>query len=94
MAIDREQVYRDFGRRLGERMFSQGLSADTVITLALFQLMESIYKSADKGANRGDFAKGREQMGMYGVALLINSDWKTIERDMFGENDGSRQEGP
>ena len=52
------------------------------------KLVRSVYKSAGD-PERGDFAKGREQMAMHAIALLLGTDWKTIERILFGEDNGS-----
>lgn len=78
-----------FGRMLVETL--DGQTADGIaehIMSAIAKLSASVYKSAQDPA-RGDFAKGREQMAMHAIALLVGSDWRTIERILFGENNGS-----
>jgi hypothetical protein len=56
----------------------------------ILRLMRSIYKSSVY-PQRGDFAKGREQMAMHAIALLLDSDWKTIEHILFdGVSDTDR----
>lgn len=55
----------------------------------VLKLTESLFKSASKGKDRGEFAKGREQMAMHAIALLLEAkDWKQIERILFGDGNG------
>lgn len=61
---------------------------DAELTEIVSRLVFSISKSV-QDPERSDFAKGREQMAMYAIALLLDSDWKTIERILFGDDDGS-----
>lgn len=51
----------------------------------ILQITESIIKSA-QNPGRGDFAKGREQMAMHAIALLVGAkNWKQVERIIFPE---------
>lgn len=53
------------------------------------KLAKSVFKSAANGDDRGDFAKGREQMAMHAIALLVGAkNWKEIERILFGDGNG------
>lgn len=86
MKSSRLEAIRKLGEKLGNN--SRARSLDRIAEATIVSLVESIYKSADSGDDRGDFAKGREQMGMHAIALLVGSDWRTIERILFGEENG------
>jgi hypothetical protein len=68
------------------------VDTDQLVVDTISRLVDSILRSAFSGDDRGDFAKGREQMAMHSIALLVGSDWKTIERILFGDDNGNGQE--
>ena len=61
----------------------RGIDTDAVICRLIWSIAKSV-----EDPERGDFAKGREQMAMYAIALLVGTDWKSIERILFGDEDG------
>lgn len=85
MARTTEEIVEDLVR-LYENVDADQISH--VMTVA-GRLAESVLKSAASGEDRGDFAKGREQMAMHAIALLVGANnWKEIERILFGGSNG------
>lgn len=86
----------ELGQAFGEMFFNrvwishqepEKLAAHILEVIA--KLAASTFKSADSGEDRGDFAKGREQMAMHAIALLAGAkDWKHVERILFGDGNG------
>jgi hypothetical protein len=81
-------------KKVGEELVALAsnldLSPDAIQSVldVVVNLMNSVYKSAED-PGRGDFAKGREQMAMHAIALLVGAkDWKQIERILFGDSNG------
>lgn len=61
---------------------------DNHVANVVTKLVESVLKSA-KDPERGDFAKGREQMAMHAIALLLGmGNWKSVEGILFGDSNG------
>jgi hypothetical protein len=64
------------------------VDTDQHILGVIAKLMNSVYRSAED-PKRGDFAKGREQMAMHAIALLVGAkNWKEIESVLFEDNNG------
>lgn len=77
----------DVGEELASAFAGLPLSIDTDnhVMEIIAKLTHSVYKSAED-PNRGDFAKGREQMAMHAIALLVGAkNWKQVERILFDE---------
>jgi hypothetical protein len=82
-----KELGKQFGGMFHSRVFVDRHSPEALsehILEVMAKLATSVYKSADKGDDRGDFAKGREQMAMHAIAMLMGvRNWKYVERIMF-----------